>query len=162
MKKIIFRSLEDEQLYNKIESVSDNWHEELLPDHPLRPQFDRKLVVSAFNCPEHQLFVVVFQHLIFKDSGELYKSIPMPMWEVKPENRENIITADGSNMMADEYDVDEAGDIIEDSKTEIEVKVNSAKYVRALTTFRWMFIPEVFSQFMVQYREKFATEIDDI
>lgn len=161
-KKRIFRSLEDEQLYNLIEGVSDYWHKEELPDHPLRLEFDRKLLVTGFNCPTNELYVVVVQTLTFKDSGELYETIPMPMWHVTSENRENIITADGSFMLADEYDLDPEGNIIEESKTEAEVKVNSAKYIRALTTYRWMYIPEVFSQFMVQYKEYFAKEIDDI
>lgn len=161
-KKRIFRSQEDEQLYNLIEGVSDFWYEEELPDHPLRSEFNRKLLVTGFNCPTNELYVVVVQTLRFKNSGELYKTIPMPMWHVTPDNRENIITANGSIMLADEYDVDPEGNIIEASKTEVEVKVNSAKYVRALTTYRWMYIPEVFGQFMVQYKEYFTKEIDDI
>lgn len=163
MKKIIYRSQEDEQLIKKIESTSNYWYSEPLPDHTdiLRKEFDRRLDVTSFNCPEGLLFICVVQVLTFKSTGDIYKKIAMPMWEVSAQNKENVMTADGL-MVADEYDLDDDGDIMEDSKTEVEIKVNSAQYIRFLTTNRLMHVPDVFGAFMGIYKEKFATEINDI
>lgn len=162
MKKIIYNSLEDEQLYNAVKSTPECWFETPLPDSELRPQFNRKLLVYAFNHPKDELYLSVVQELRWKDSDEVYKTIQIPMWHITADNKENLLREDGSQMTATEYDTDEFGEIIEDTGVEIEIKENSVKYVRFLEKNRIMYIDQIICAFFSQYIEKYQTEIDDV
>lgn len=162
MKKIVYKTESDEQLHNAVKATPTHWFEMDLQDSELRPQFNRKLLVYAFNHPKDELYLSVVQELRWKDSDELFKVLEMPIWHISADNKENLLREDGSKITATEYDTDENGDIIQDTGVEIEIKENSVQYVRFLEKNRIMYIDQIIDAFFSQYIEKFQKEIDDI
>ena len=148
-----------------IKMVSDNWHEMPLPDHPIFPQFSRKLIVSGFSNPdidkpEDRIYVYVKQVLTLKSTNEVYKYISMRPWEIYEWNMEEVIRPDGSVMTGIRQTLDDEGNLI--SEKEEIVKVPSIQYVRFLIKSKTVHLTDVLARFMVQYLEKFEKEINQL
>lgn len=155
----------DKEMIDAIKMVSENWFEMPLPDHPIYPQFSRRLIVSGFSNPdiekpEERIYVYVKQILMLKSTNEVYKSIPMKTWNIYEWNTEEVIRPDGSVMTGIRQILDNEGNVI-DEKEEV-VKVPSIQYVRFLIKSKTAHLTDVLAQFMAQYIELFKKEIDDI
>ena len=155
----------DTQMIEAIKMVSDNWHEMPLPDHPIFPQFSRKLIVSGFSNPdidkpEDRIYVYVKQVLTLKSTNEVYKYISMRPWEIYEWNMEEVIRPDGSVMTGIRQTLDDEGNLI--SEKEEIVKVPSIQYVRFLIKSKTVHLTDVLARFMVQYLEKFEKEINQL
>lgn len=155
----------DKQMIEAINMVSNNWYEMPLPDHPIYPQFSRSLIVSGFSNPnlekpEERICVYVTQVLTLKTTNVVYKQIPMKTWDIYEWNTEEVIRPDGSVMTGIRQILDDEGNVI-DEKEEI-IKVPSIQYVRFLIKSKTVHLTDVLARFMVQYIEKFETEINDI
>ncbi|WP_299176073.1 hypothetical protein [uncultured Chryseobacterium sp.] len=152
-------------MIDAIKKVSENWFEMPLPDHPIYPQFSRRLIVSGFSNPdiekpEERIYVYVKQILTLKSTNEVYKSIPMKTWNIYEWNTEEVIRPDGSVMTGIRQILDDEGNVI-DEKQEA-VKVPSIQYVRFLIKSKTVHLTDVLARFMTQYIELFKEEIDDI
>jgi len=155
----------DKAMIEAINLVSDNWHEVPLPDHPIYPQFSRKLIVTGFSNPnlekpEERIYVYVTQVLTLKSTDAVYKHIPMKAWEIYEWNTEEVIRKDGTVMKGIRRITDNEGNVIEE-KEEV-VKVPSIQYVRFLIKSKTVHLTDVLERFMAQYIDLFKAEIDDI
>lgn len=175
MKTIEFKSPEQEGLYNAILAIQPTWAEIPLPDHVIQSQFDRKLVVKGFlDAPKDKfnnemLNIFVGQILTFKDSGEVYKEIPMKTWEIFEHNQEFVGKADGTIEMfyeiTTEMQYDEEGNElgeIEISRIEIPMKVPSIKLIKFYLHTKSIHLVDIFQKFMSMYAELYVKEINDI
>ena len=107
----------DKEMLDAIEMTSDNWHEMAIPDHPVYPQFSRKLIVSGFSnpdmdLPEERIYVYVTQVLTLKTSNTVHKKIRMPPWVIYEWNNEEVMRADGTLITGIRQVKDEEGNII--------------------------------------------------
>lgn len=151
-------------MVDAIKSTEKTWHEIGLPDHPVYPQFKRKLVVSGFNTPdmegdEDRIYVNVRQYLVLKDSNKVYKRIQMPDWLIHERNAEELIGENGV-LKGIRRTTNNDGQVIEE-KEEI-IKVPSIQYVRFLIKSKAVHLTDIFTRFMVQYLENFQKEINQI
>lgn len=155
----------DKEMIEAINMVSDNWHEMPLPDHPIYPQFSRKLIVTGFSNPnlekpEERIYVYVTQVLTLKSTNEVYKYIPMKSWDIYEWNTEEVVRPDGTVMKGIRQILDDEGNVI-DEKEEV-IKVPSIQYVRFLIKSKTVHLTDVLARFMVQYVEYFKKEINEI
>lgn len=155
----------DKEMLQAIEMTSDNWHEMAIPDHPVYPQFNRKLIVAGFSnpdmdLPEERIYVYVTQVLTLKTTNAVHKKIRMPPWVIYEWNKEEVMRADGTLITGIRQVKDPEGNII--SETPEVVKMPSIQYVRFLNKTKSVYLVDVLARFMVQYVDKFKTEIDDI
>ncbi|MEI7488990.1 MAG: hypothetical protein WCJ72_16595 [Chryseobacterium sp.] len=155
----------DKEMLDAIEMTSDNWHEMAIPDHPVYPQFSRKLIVSGFSnpdmdLPEERIYVYVTQVLTLKTSNTVHKKIRMPPWVIYEWNNEEVMRADGTLITGIRQVKDEEGNII--SETPEVIKMPSIQYVRFLNKTKSVYLVDVLARFMVQYVDNFQTEINDI
>ena len=155
----------DKEMIEAINMVSDNWHEMSLPDHPIYPQFSRKLIVTGFSNPnlekpEERIYVYVTQVLTLKSTNEVYKYIPMKSWDIYEWNTEEVVRPDGTVMKGIRQILDDEGNVI-DEKEEV-IKVPSIQYVRFLIKSKTVHLTDLLARFMVQYVEYFKKEINEI
>ncbi|MEG0760085.1 MAG: hypothetical protein RSA74_11075 [Chryseobacterium sp.] len=164
MKTELIIKPEDQALIEMIKNTGKTWFEMPLPDHPIYPQFSRKIVVTGYNTPdmegdEERIYVNVRQYLILKESNVLHKNVVMPNWMIHEGNVEEIAVKDGL-LYGTRTEYDDAGNII--SETQEVLKAQSVRYVRFLIKAKKAHIVDVFARFMGMYVEKFKTEIDAI
>ncbi|MCW3168897.1 hypothetical protein OMO38_10225 [Chryseobacterium sp. 09-1422] len=156
---------EDQAMIDAIKSIGKSWYEMALPDHPIYPQFARKLVVTGFNTPdmegdEERIYVNVRQYLILKDGNVIHKRLTMPNWQIHEGNVEEIMGASGKLLTGIRQLKDDDGNVISE---EIEtLKAQSVQYVRFLIKTKSIDLVDVFAQFMGIYKDKFQTKIDSI
>ena len=91
----------DKEMLDAINMTSDSWHEMPIPDHPVYPQFSRKLIVSGFSnpdmeLPEERIYVYVTQVLTLKTTNNVHKKIRMPDWVIYEWNKEEVMRPDGT------------------------------------------------------------------
>lgn len=155
----------DKTMLEAIDLTSDNWHELAIPDHPIYPQFNRKLVVAGFSnpdmdLPEERIYVYVTQVLTLKSTNTVHKKLRMEPWVIYEWNNEEVMRADGTIMTGMRTIKDDEGSVI--SETPEIVKMPSIKYVRFLNKTKSVYLVDILARFMTQYVDKFKTEIDDI
>ncbi len=155
---------EEKAILDAIKNTGKSWHEIALPDHPIYPQFARKLVVTGFNTPdmegdEDRIYVNVRQYLVLRDGNKIYKRIQMPDWMIHENNVEEIMGKDGV-LKATAVTRDDEGNIIEE-KQEV-LKASSIQYVRFLIKNKQAHLVDIFSRFMGMYIQLFEKEINDI
>lgn len=165
MKTELIIKPEDQALIEMIKNTGKTWFEMPLPDHPIYPQFSRKIVVTGYNTPdmegdEERIYVNVRQYLILKESNVLHKNVVMPNWMIHEGNIEEIMGKDGKLLTGMRTEYDDAGNII--SETPEVLKAQSVQYVRFLIKAKKAHIVDVFARFMGMYVDKFKTEIDAI
>jgi len=157
---------EVQAVINTIKSTGKNWFEMALPDHPVYPQFARKLVVTGFNTPdlendtEERIYVNIRQYLILKEGNKIYKLLKMPDWIIHEGNVEEVMGSNGQLLTQTVVIKNDAGNVI--STTTETVKVKSVQYVRFLMKTKAIGLVDVFARFMSIYADKFKTEIDNI
>lgn len=156
---------EDQAIIDAIKSTGKTWCETQLPDHPIYPQFARKLVVTGFNTPdmdddEERIYVNVRQYLILKEGNIIHKKMIMPNWAIHEGNVEEIMGADGKLLTGILQIKDDEGNVM--SETTEVLKAQSVQYVRFLIKSKKAHIVDVFARFMGVYIDKFKTEIDSI
>ncbi|MGD1319148.1 hypothetical protein [Chryseobacterium sp. 2R14A] len=156
---------EDQALIDAIESTDKSWFSMQLPEHPVYPQFARKLVVTSFNPPEiegdeDRIYVLVQQHLILKEGNILHKKVKMPDWLIHEKNTEELRGLDGKIKTKTVIVKDDEGNEI--SRNEEPIKVPSIKYVKFLVKSKSAHLVDVIGQFMGIYVDKYKTEIDAI
>lgn len=155
---------EVQAILGMIKNTGKSWHEIALPDHPVYPQFARKLVVTGFNTPdlegdEDRIYVNVRQYLVLREGNKIYKRIQMPDWMIHEGNVEEILGEDGF-LKGIYRTTDDNGQIIEE-KEEI-LKVQSVQYVRFLIKTKAAHIVDVLERFMGLYIALFKEEINEI
>lgn len=155
---------EVQAILGMIKNTGKSWHEIALPDHPVYPQFARKLVVTGFNTPdlegdEDRIYVNVRQYLVLREDNKIYKRIQMPDWMIHEGNVEEILGEDGF-LKGIYRTTDDNGQIIEE-KEEI-LKVQSVQYVRFLIKTKAAHIVDVLERFMGLYIALFEEEINKI
>lgn len=155
----------DKEMLDAIKMTSGDWYEMPIPDHPVFPQFSRKLIVSGFSSPdldepEERIYVYVRQILTIKSTNTVHKKIKMPPWVIYEWNNEEVMRADGTIITGIEQIKDPEGNVI--SEKEVEVKMPSIQYVRFLNKTKSVYLVEVLARFMIQYVELFQKEINDI
>jgi len=165
MKKELIIKTKDQVVLDAIKNTGKTWFEMPLADHPIYPQFSRKLVVTGFNTAdmegdEERIYVNVRQYLILKENNTIHKKYIMPDWMIHEGNVEEIMGEDGNLLtgMLTEYDDD--GNII--SETPEVLKAQSVQYVRFLIKSKEAHIVDILTRFMGLYAEKFSTEIDAV
>lgn len=164
MNKELILTPEIKALVEAIKNTGKTWHESALPEHPLYPQFNRRLVVTGFTTPdmeddEDRIYVNVRQYLILKDSGKIHKRIKMKDWLIHEGNVEEIMTKEGVLKVPFEIKDDE-GNVIE--KGEEVLKAQSVQYVRFLIKTKALHLVDILGRFMGLYIDLFKEEIDDI
>lgn len=165
MKEEIIIKPEDQAFLDAIQNVSKNWHEIGLPDHPIYPQFSRKLVVTGFNSPElaspeERIYVNVSQVLTLKSTSQVHNVIPMPLWMIHELNKEEVLNAQGEKLEG--IKVYKREDGTEIKRETFFLTTNSVKLVKFMLMGKIAYLPDVFSKFMAIYVDKFKTEIDAI
>ena len=156
---------ENQALLNLISNTGKSWFEMPLPDHPLYPQFSRKLVVTGFNTPdmgdnEDRIYVYVRQHLILKESNTVHKKLKLPEWMINEGNMEEIIGVDGNLLTKTVIVKDDEDNII--SSEEVPLKAQSVQYVRFLIKSKTAYLTDVLGRFMTLYAQLFETKINDL
>lgn len=164
MKTELIVTPEVQAILDAIKNTGKSWHEVVLPDHPIYPQFARKLVVTGFNTPdmegkEDRIYVNVRQYLIVRDGNILHKRLKMPDWMIHEGNVEEIMDENGF-LTGIVRTTDDSGHIIEE-KEEI-LKAQSVQYVRFLIKTKAAHIVEVLERFMGLYIVLFEEEINQI
>lgn len=164
MKTELIIKPEDQVFLDAITTTGKSWHEVQLPDHPIYPQFARKLVVTGFNTPEMQgdeerIYVNFQQHLILKEGNVIHKKINMPNWVITESNVEEVMGSDGV-LTGIKRITDDEGKVI--SEIEEVLTVNSVQYVRFLVKNKYLHIVDVLQRFMGLYIQLFEKEINNI
>lgn len=164
MKTELIVTPEVQDVLDNIKNTGKSWHEVVLPDHPIYPQFARKLVVTGFNTPdmegsEDRIYVNVRQYLIVKNGNALHKRIKMPDWMIHEGNLEEILGENGI-LKGISRTTDDNGQIIEEK--EVVVKAGSVQYVRYLIKTKGAHIVDVLERFMGLYIQLFNQEINEI
>lgn len=164
MKTELIVTPEVQAILDAIKHTGKSWHEVVLPDHPIYPQFARKLVVTGFNTPdmegdEDRIYVNVRQYLIVRDGNILHKRLKMPDWMIHEGNVEEILGENGF-LKGIYRTTDDDGQIIEE-KEEI-LKAQSVQYVRFLIKTKTAHIVEVLERFIGLYIALFDKEINEI
>lgn len=157
-------SPENQVIIDAINSTGKTWFELPISDHPIYPQFARKLVVTGFNTPdmkddEDRIYVNVRQYLILKEGGTIHKKIKMKDWFINENNVEDVMGAEGL-LTGTLTTKDAEGNII--SEVEEILKAKSVQYVRFLLKSKSLHLSDILTRFMSLYAEIFATEINDI
>ncbi|UCA61652.1 hypothetical protein KB553_08970 [Chryseobacterium rhizoplanae] len=155
---------EVQSILDMIRNTGKYWYEIALTDHPVYPQFARKLVVTGFNTPdlegdEDRIYVNVRQYLVLRDDNKIYKRIQMPDWMIHEGNVEEILGEDGF-LKGIYRTTDNKGQIIEE-KEEI-LKAQSVQYVRFLIKTKAAHIVDVLERFLGLYIALFEEEINKI
>ncbi|MDV7696306.1 hypothetical protein N6B72_05170 [Chryseobacterium soli] len=164
MKTELIVTPEVQAILDAIKNTGKSWHEIELPDHPIYPQFARKLVVTGFNSPdiegdEDRIYVNVRQYLVLKEENKIYKRLKMPDWMIHEGNVEELVGKNG--VLKGIYrTTNDAGVIVEEK--EGVLKVNSIQYVRFLIKTKSVNLVDVFARFMGQYIPLFEEEINNI
>ena len=156
---------ENQALLNLISNTGKSWFEMPLEDHPLYPQFSRKLVVTGFNTPdmgdtEDRIYVYVRQHLILKEGNSAHKKLKLPEWMIHEGNVEEIMGADGHLLTKTVVVKDDEDNVI--SETEEPLKAQSVQYVRFLIKSKAAHLTDVLGRFMMLYAQIFETKINDL
>lgn len=164
MTRELIVTAEVQAVLDAIKNTGKSWHEVILPEHPIYPQFARKLVVTGFNTPdmegdEDRIYVNVRQYLIVKDGNNIHKRLKMPDWMIHEGNVEEILGENGY-LKGIYITKDDNGQIIEE-KEEI-LKAQSVQYVRYLIKTKAEHIVEVLERFMGLYITLFTNEINEI
>lgn len=164
MKTELILTPEVQAIVDGIKNTGKTWHEIRLPDHPIYPQFIRKLSVTGFNTPDmpgtqDRIYVNVRQDLILRDQGTVYKSLQMPDWMIHEGNSEEILGENGF-LKGISRTTDDNGNVIEEK--EVIIKAQSVQYLRFLIKTRSVHLADIFSRFMVQYVPLFEKEINNI
>lgn len=164
MKTELIVTPEVQAALDAIKNTGKSWHEVVLPDHPIYPQFARKLVVTGFNTPdmegnEDRIYVNVRQYLIIRDANIVHKRLKMPDWMIHEENMEEILGENGF-LKGIYRTTDDNGQIVEE-KEEI-LKVQSVQYVRFLIKTKAAHIVDVLERFMGLYIALFDKDINEI
>ncbi|MEC3875923.1 hypothetical protein [Chryseobacterium salviniae] len=165
MKTEIKISPENQAILDLIKSTGKTWYEISLPDHPIYPQFARKLVVTGFNTPdmegeEERIYVNVRQYLILKEGNKIHKRLIMPNWEIHQGNVEEIMGADGHLITQTVIEKDDEDNVISE-KIET-IKTSSIQYVRFLIKSKSVHLVDIFGKFMSLYAQLFEEKINDI
>lgn len=165
MKTELIISPENQAIIESIKNTGKIWFEKQLPDHPVYPQFARKLAVTGFNTPdtkegEDRIYVNVRQYLILKEGNIIHKKIKMPDWMIHEGNVEEIVGADGNVLTGMLTTYADDGSII--SEVEEVLKSQSVQYVRFLVKNKQLHIVDVLGRFMGIYMDKFYNEIQAI
>lgn len=164
MKTELILTPEVQAILDAIKNTGKSWHEVTLPDHPLYPQFSRKLVVTGFNTPdmegnEDRIYVNVRQYLIVKNGNMIHKRIKMPDWMIHEGNIEEVLGENGV-LKGISRTTDDNGQIIEEK--EVVVKAGSVQYVRYLIKTKGAHIVDVLERFMGLYIQLFNHEINEV
>lgn len=164
MKTEIILTPEVQAVVDAIKNTGKSWHEIALPDHPIYPQFSRKLVVTGFNTPdmegdEDRIYVNVRQYLTLREGNIIYKRLEMPDWMIHEGNVEEIMGKSGV-LKGTLRTTDDEGSIIEE-KEEV-LKAKSVQYIRFLIKTKSVHLVDVFAQFMGMYIPMFDKEINEI
>lgn len=165
MSRKYFYTPEVQAQIDAINATGKTWYSISLPDHPLRPQFDRKLCVVGFNTPymqndEDRIYVNIVEQLIFKDSGVLYKTIELENWLITESNKEELLDSNGNICEVEWQEINENGGIIATGKE--TVKVASVPYVRYLINTKSVHLVDVIALFMPLYVQLHQIQIDNI
>lgn len=164
MKTELILTAEVQAIVDAIKNTGKSWHEIGLPDHPVYPQFARKLVVTGFNTPdmegdEDRIYINVRQYLVLRDSNKIYKRLKMPDWVIHEGNVEEIMGKNG--VLKGIYrTTNDEGEIIAE-KEEI-LKAQSVQYIRFLIKTKSVHLVDIFAQFIGMYIPLFDKEINDI
>ena len=164
MKTELILTPEIQAILDAIKNTGKSWHEVMLPDHPLYPQFARKLVVTGFNTPdmegdEDRIYVNLRQYLILKNGNIIHKRLKMPDWMIHEGNVEEIMGENG--LLTGIYrTTDDNGQIIEE-KEEV-LKAGSVQYIRYLIKTKTAHIVDVLERFIGLYIVLFDKEINEI
>ncbi|PIF44934.1 hypothetical protein CLU96_1933 [Chryseobacterium sp. 52] len=164
MKKELILTPEVQAIVDAIKNTGKSWHEIALPDHPMYPQFARKLVVTGFNTPdmegdEDRIYVNVRQYLVLREENKIYKRLKMPDWMIHEGNVEEIMGENGV-LKGILQTKDEEGNVI--SEVEEILKAQSVQYIRFLIKSKSVHLVDIFAQFMGMYILMFDKEINDI
>ncbi|MDN4014475.1 hypothetical protein QX233_18545 [Chryseobacterium gambrini] len=155
---------EVQAVLDTIKNTGKSWHEMMLPDHPMYPQFARKLVVTGFNTPdmeggEDRIYVNVRQYLIIKDGNIIHKRLKMPDWMIHEGNVEQVMGKDG--FLKGIYRTTDDEGLVTDEKEAI-LKAPSVQYIRFLIKTKAAHLVDILQQFMGLYTELFDKEINEI
>ncbi|MBB4807471.1 putative cupredoxin-like copper-binding protein [Chryseobacterium defluvii] len=155
---------EVQAIIDAIKNTGKSWHEITLPDHPVYPQFSRKLVVAGFNTPdmegsEDRIYVSVRQYLILKEGNTVYKRIKMPDWMIHENNVEEVMGQNGL-LKGKRVIKDENSEVL--SESEETLKAQSVQYIRFLIKTKSAHLADIFTRFMGLYILLFETEINEI
>ncbi|WP_374459182.1 hypothetical protein [Chryseobacterium taeanense] len=164
MKKELIITPEVQAIVDAIKNTGKSWHEATLPDHPLYPQFARKLVVTGFNTPdmegdEDRIYVNIRQYLIIRDSNIIHKRLKMPDWMIHEGNVEEIMGKTGV-LKGINRTTDDNGQIIEEKETVL--KAQSVQYVRYLIKSKAENLVDILERFIGLYISLFDEEINEI
>lgn len=156
---------ENQAILDLIKNTGKTWFETALPDHPIYPQFSRKLVVTGFNTPdmegdEERIYVNVRQYLILKDGNKIHKRLIMPNWEIHQGNVDEIMGSDGQLLMQTIIEKDDEGNVISE-KTE-PLRAQSVQYIRFLIKSKSVHLVDIFGKSMSLYTQLFEEKINDI
>lgn len=156
---------ENQALLDLISNTGKSWFEMPLADHPLYPQFSRKLVVTGFNTPdigdtEDRIYVYVRQYLILKEGNIVHKKLRLPEWLIHEGNVEEIMGADRKLLTKTVVVKDDEDNVI--SETEEVLKAQSVQYVRFLIKSKAAHLTDILGKFMTLYAQIFETKINDL
>ena len=120
MKTELIVTPEVQAIVDAIKNTGKSWHEIALPDHPVYPQFARKLVVTGFNTPdmegdEDRIYVNVRQYLVLREGAKIYKRIKMPDWMIHEGNIEEIMSKNGA-LKGIIRTIDDEGKVVEEKE----------------------------------------------
>lgn len=164
MKTQLILTPEVQAIVDAIKNTGKSWYETMLPDHPLFPQFSRKLVVTGFNTPdmegdEDRIYMYVRQYLILKSDNKIYKRIQMPDWMIHEGNSEEIIGKNGF-LKGILRTTDDEGNLIEEK--EQVIKAQSVQYIRFLINTKSVHLVDAIARFIPLYSEIHKLQIDSI
>ncbi|GEN71567.1 hypothetical protein [Chryseobacterium lathyri] len=164
MKTELILTPEVQAIVDAIKNTGKSWHEIGLPDHPMYPQFSRRLVVTGFNTPdmegdEDRIYVNVRQNLIVREGNKIHKQLRMPDWMIHENNTEEILGENGF-LKGINRTTNDNGEII--SEEEVNVKAGSVQYIRFLIKTKSVHLADILTRFMGMYIQIFDEEINNI
>ena len=157
------------EILKAVENVPIFWAVHPLEDLPELPQFNRRLVITGFNCPdlsdsnnvttEERVEITIKQIFEHKESGKMFMSIKQPVWLINADTWSFLRLGETPVEVAKNY-LDADGKILKTDK--VNIRVGSVKYTRFLIFNKKAHLVDLFKIYLADYAKMNIAELNKI
>ncbi|PIF44288.1 hypothetical protein CLU96_1229 [Chryseobacterium sp. 52] len=166
MKEILNIVSPYKEILQEIESTPYHWASYPLPEHPDLPQFNRKLIITGFNCPDLEnqndmrLYITVKQIYTNKETGKIFTSKELPTWTIYADTWSFVRNVNDYTKLVevDKKTLDDDGAVIKTEKSYI--KVGTIPYIKYLLLNKKIHLIDLFSLYLANFAESMKSELD--
>lgn len=157
------------ELMQEIESIPYYWAEQPIEDHPLLPQFNRKLVISGFNSPDlenerdKRLYITIKQIFTDKSTGKVYMMKNAPLWTVYAHTWSYVRNISDPTKLAPEVEKQTLNDEGEIVKTEkVKLTTGTIDYLKYHLLNRKAHLIDLFYMYLLDFYNSQKEELNKL